>query len=137
MIFQSKTLSIGIDRRPDRVYEFICDPVNLPRWATAFCKSVDQSAGRWIVETPRGPVPIRFEERNRFGVLDHYVAPVPGVEVYIPMRVVANGSGSEVIFTLFRAPDMTDEAFAQDVMMVEQDLKTLQSVLERGGFPNA
>jgi hypothetical protein len=28
------------------------------------------------------------------------------------MRVIANGTGSEVIFTLFRHPDMTEEAFA-------------------------
>jgi hypothetical protein len=40
----------------------------------------------------------RFVKRNEFGVLDHYVNPAPGVEVYVPMRVLANGSGSEVIF---------------------------------------
>jgi hypothetical protein len=33
-----------------------------------------------------------------FGVLDHYVAPASEMEVYVPMRVQPNGSGSEVIF---------------------------------------
>lgn len=89
------------------------------------------------MQTPHGLVPIRFAEANRFGVLDHFVNPVPGVEVYVPMRVVANGSGSAVIFTMFRAPDVNDEKFAEDVAMVRQDLNTLKAVLESGNFPNA
>jgi hypothetical protein len=44
------------------------------------------------------------------------------------MRVVQNGvNGSEVIFTLFYA---TEEQFAQDMRMVEQDLKNLKSIIE-------
>jgi hypothetical protein len=65
-----------------------------------------------------------------FGVLDHYVAPAPEVEVYVPMRVQPNGSGSEVIFTLFWLPGMTGEQFVEGVGMVERDLKTLKDVLE-------
>lgn len=65
-----------------------------------------------------------------WGVLDHWVTPAPGVEVYVPMRVVANGEGSEVIFTLFQQPGMTDEQFAADARLVEQDLATLKKVLE-------
>lgn len=74
---------------------------------------------------------IRFAEKNDFGVLDHYVTPAQGVEVYVPMRVVPNGSGSEVIFTLFKTPEMSDKQFAEDAGMVERDLKTLKSVLEK------
>jgi hypothetical protein len=62
--------------------------------------------------------------------LDHYVTPAPELEVYVPMRVLPNGSGSEVFFTLFRSTDMSDEKFAEDVGMVERDLKTLKNVLE-------
>jgi hypothetical protein len=31
------------------------------------------------------------------------------------MRVIPNGEGSEVLFTLFQAPDMSDDAFAENV----------------------
>jgi hypothetical protein len=48
------------------------------------------------------------------------------------MRVVANGSGSEVLFTLFHSPGMSEEAFAADAGMVERDLRGLKSRLERG-----
>ena len=69
--------------------------------------------------------------KNDFGVLDHYVTTAQGVEIYVPMRVVPNGSGSEVMFTLFKTPDMSDKQFADDAGMVERDLKTLKSVMER------
>ena len=56
--------------------------------------------------------------------------PARGVEVFVPMRVVPNGNGSEVIFTLFQHSGMSDENFAKDQGMVEQDLATLKSVME-------
>jgi hypothetical protein len=46
------------------------------------------------------------------------------------MRVVANGSGSEVLFTLFQLPGMSEEAFVADAGMVERDLRGLKSRLE-------
>jgi len=51
-------------------------------------------------------------------VLDHYVAPPPEMEVYVPMRVQPNGSGNEVI--LFWLPGMTGEQFVEGVGMVER-----------------
>ena len=87
----------------------------------------------WIVETPQGPAKISMAEKNRFGVLDHFVKTSVGVEVFVPMRVVQNGQGSEVIFTLFQTADMSDEMFAQDLKMVEQDLNRLKSIVERNG----
>ncbi|MBI2460082.1 MAG: SRPBCC family protein [Candidatus Rokubacteria bacterium] len=130
-ILRSKTLSISIERPVGEVYGFVSNPENLPKWARGLGRSVRKSDADWIVDTPQGPMKVRFVERNDFGVLDHYVSPAPGVEVYAPMRVLANGSGSEVIFTLFRLPDMSDQKYAEDVGLVEQDLRTLKEILER------
>jgi hypothetical protein len=74
---------------------------------------------------------LRFVEHNDLGVLDHYVSPAPGVEAYVPMRVLPNGSGSEVLFTLFQLPGMSDEKYAEDAGLVTRDLQTLKRVLER------
>ncbi|MFC4766349.1 SRPBCC family protein [Effusibacillus consociatus] len=136
MVANSKTLGVSIECPPEKVYEFISDPENLPKWATAFCKSVTKSDGEWIVETPDGPMKIRFVERNKFGALDHYVSPMPGQEILNPMRVIPNGSGSEVIFTLFQLPGMSDDKYLEDAGLVERDLRTLKNVLE-GDFNNS
>ncbi len=129
---KSRTLGVSIARDPGRVCAFVANLENLPKWATTFCLSIERAGGAWIAQTPQGPVTIRIASRNELGVLDHYVSPSPGVEVYVPMRVVPSGSGSEVLFTLFRRPEMTDAQYAEDQRLVEQDLATLKRVLERG-----
>lgn len=129
-VLRSKTLSVSIERPPRDVYGFVANPQNLPRWATAFCRSVRQSKGEWILETSAGQMRIKFVGKNDFGVLDHSVTPEPGVEILNPMRVVPNGSGSEVLFTLFQLPSMSAGKYAEDVRMVERDLRTLKSILE-------
>jgi hypothetical protein len=130
-LLQSRTLSISIGCRSDKVYAFVSNPENLPRWAAGLCKSVRKSDAGWIVETTQGPMNLRFADDNDLGVLDHYVTPAPGVEVYAPIRFLPNGSGSEVLFTLFKLPGMSDEKFAEDAGLVARDLETLKRVLER------
>lgn len=130
-LLQSRTLSVSIDCPPHRVYAFVSNPENLPKWAAGLCKSVTKSDTGWIVETTQGPMNLRFVENNDLGVLDHYVSPAPGDEVYVPMRVLPNGSGSTVLFTLFRLPGMSDEKFTEDARLVTRDLETLKRVLER------
>lgn len=54
-----------------------------------------------------------------------------GQTVYNPMRVIADGSSSEVVFTLRRQPDVSDEEFARDADAVAADLSALKRVLEQ------
>ena len=73
---------------------------------------------------------MRFTPKNAFGVVDHYVKRSSGTEIYVPMRVIANGTGSELLFTLFREPEMSDERFSADLEFVKKDLNVLKAVLE-------
>jgi hypothetical protein len=84
----------------------------------------------WILDTADGPLGFRFVADNDFGVLDHIVTLAPGVDILNPMRVVANGEGSEVSFTLFELPGMTAKKLAEDATLVERDLRALKRVLE-------
>jgi hypothetical protein len=76
-------------------------------------------------------VRIRFTGRNAFGVMDHRVDSGTGPEVHVPMRVVPNGAGAEVLVTLFRRPGMSDEAFTADAAWVVRDLLALRALLTR------
>ena len=126
----SKTLTVSIDRPPDDVYAFVTNVQNLPRWATSFVRSVRQTPDGWIAETVEGPAGFEYVRGNEFGVLDHVVRPAPGVEIHVPMRVVRNGGGSEVIFTLIQFAGMPPEKFQGDISMVQRDLATLKRFLE-------
>jgi hypothetical protein len=127
---KSRTVSVVIKCPPGDVYGFVSDPRNLLRWATQFCRSVRPAGDAWVLDTPLGEVGFRFVERNSLGVLDHVVTLADGTQVLNPMRVVANGDDSEVLFTLFQPPATSDLQFLEDCSMVEKDLRTLKSVLE-------
>jgi len=132
----ARTLTIGIEQPPRLVYDFVRDAEQFPHWV-AFCKAIRKSADGWVMETDQGTLSLRFAEDNAFGVLDHWVTTPDGAVVYVPMRVVPNGSGSELVFTVFRAPGMSDEQLAADVALVERDLASLKRLLEaRGSSPS-
>jgi hypothetical protein len=131
-LLRSKTVSVSIDRPPARVYDFVANPENFSQWVTSFVRSVRRSGADWILETRDGPLGLRFVERNALGVLDHYVAVAPGIEILVPMRVVPNGDGSDVLLTLVETPGMSEAKFVEDTAMIERDLLTLKTVLEHG-----
>ena len=139
VIFASKmttpahTLSKSINRSASYVYGFIANPANLPQWAPGLCLSIQKTnkENTWLAQTANGPVSIRFAEQNKFGIIDHHVTLATGQEVYVPLRVIANNEGSEVIFTVFRLPGMNDEQFKNDVAAVQKDLDALKLLLEQ------
>src|SRR3990172_10629712 len=126
MTHEARHISVSIDRPPDEVYSFVSNPENLPKWATGLGGSIQKVNGEWIADAPMGKVKIKFAEENKFGVLDHEVVLESGVTINNPMRVIANGKGSELFFTLIRQPEVSDEKFAQDARWVEKDLKILK-----------
>jgi hypothetical protein len=127
---ESKQITEWITRRARDVYEYASDPANLPQWAPGLGSSVTNVDGQWYVETQSGRVGFAFVERNEYGVLDHTVTLPSGDVVYNPMRVVPHGDGSEVMFSLRRLPDTSDEDFARDAGLVQADLARLKQVLE-------
>jgi len=124
-------ISVSIRSSPEDVYAFASNIENLPRWASGLGGSIQNAGGEWIADGPMGPVKVRLAESNELGVLDHDVVLPSGTTVHNPMRVVPNGTGSEVTFTLFRQPEVPPEQFDRDAEWVEKDLRTLKDLLER------
>lgn len=131
-LLAARNISVSIARSHRDVYEFVVDPRNLGRWASGVGARVEQIDGQWVATTPEGPVTLRFVARNALGVLDHHVRLPSGVEIYVPIRVIPNGAGSELVLTLFRQPEMTDEKFEADAAWVGRDLEALKTLLEAG-----
>jgi hypothetical protein len=127
---EARTISIPIRREWRAVYEFARRPENFARWASGAAKSLRREGDDWVADGPDGRAILRFAERNDFGVLDHTVILASGAEIHVPLRVVPNGSGCEVMFTLFRQAGMTDDVFARDAAWVAKDLAALKALLE-------
>ena len=123
--------NFGINRPASEVYDFAADPLNLPRWASGLAgANVERDGEHWFTESPMGRVTITFAPRNDFGVLDHDVTLPSGEAVYNPLRVISDGEGCEVVFTIRQRPGMTDEDFRRDADAVARDLGRLKSLVE-------
>jgi len=129
-LFEVRQVSVSIRRSPRAVYEFVSNGEHLPRWASGLGRSVQASGSDWLADGPLGQIRIRFAAPNEFGVLDHDVQLPSGEIVHNPLRVVPNGAGSELTFTLFRLPGVDEAAFARDGATVESDLRRLKELLE-------
>jgi hypothetical protein len=130
-VLESQTLSVAVDVEWKDVYEAIWRPEDFPKWASGLSRSsLHKVDDVWVAEGPTGIVRIRFTEHNPFGVMDHYVDTGNGPVVYVPLRVIANGEGAEVLLTLFRQADMSEEQFLADAEWVRRDLRALKALLE-------
>jgi len=127
---ESRHLSVSIDRPAAEVYRYARDPAHLPAWAAGLAGSIRRERGEWVADSPMGPVLIRFVPVNEYGVLDHDVVLPTGESVTNPLRVLPDGAGSEVVFTLRRRPGMSEEEWTADIAAVTADLESLRRALE-------
>ena len=131
--FNSRHVSISINNSAEKVYEFTSDPENLPKWAAGVSGSIKNVNGEWIAESPMGMIKIKFADKNKFGILDHDVTLPSGETFYNPMRVFPNKGGSELIFTLYQRPGMSDRDFRKDEEQIKADLEKLKALVEKEG----
>lgn len=130
MTHPAQFISVAIARPPADIYAFVSNPENLPKWASGLSGSIRRVSGGWVADSPMGEVKIEFAEQNSLGVLDHRVTLESGVTVYNPLRVQPNGEGSEVVFTLYRRPGVSDQELREDAGRVRKDLDRLKVLLE-------
>lgn len=127
---KSRIVHISIERSWRDVYAFAAKPENMPLWASGLSSGLEPDGTDWITSGPLGNARVTFTPPNDFGVLDHLVTMESGLKVHNALRVVQNGDGAEVMFTLLKLPDMNDERFASDAEWVKKDLQALKTILE-------
>lgn len=128
-MLESRTISVTINRNWKDVYEAFWRPKDFQKWASGLSKSsLTKDGDTWKAEGPEGSIRIRFTEHNDLGVMDHYVIASKGSEIYVPLRIIQNGDGAEVLLTLFRQQDMSTDKFIADAEWVERDLLTLKAL---------
>jgi hypothetical protein len=128
--FTSRHLVESIDRDPSDVYAYVSDPRTLPAWASGLSTTIERVDGEWVAESDLGRVTVAFAPDNPYGVLDHVVTLPDGTAVTNPLRVVPNGDGCDIVFSLFQSPDGDLDSFESDAATVVRDLARLKVLLE-------
>jgi hypothetical protein len=126
----ARTVSVSIFRDARETYEYIRTTSHLTAWATGLGAVTGEIDDVVQIDTPNGPGTLKFAPPNDFGILDHTITLEGGVVTEVPMRVLPNGEGCEVMLTIFQPEDMTEREFSRDANWVKRDLETLRDALE-------
>lgn len=129
---ETATVTMTIDAPPERVIADLADPSSHLEWATEFFSGTaqDQGDGTWQMNVPRmgGPVLMRIGGDTKQGIIDMYLAPVGArFGPPIPVRVVPNGDGSDVLFTLARMPNQSDQEWSEGLESMKRELTNLKA----------
>ena len=130
MPWTSTTVTVAAHVPWRTAYAYARHPDNLPSWASGLSTGIAFEGGRWITQSPMGPVAVEMAAENTFGVLDHDVELPDGTRFHNPFRVVPAGDGCLFVFTVFQTEGVGAEAHAKDVAHVRQDLEALKGLLE-------
>ena len=130
-ISRSTIKSVDIAATPERVFAFLADPMNWPRYAVVNLRSVTKGEGGWHnALTKFGEGQIRIEAAEEHGIFDHvWKDPQATWKVY--SRVVPNGEGSTVMMTLFQPPVMTDAQFDAAMKEMDVEMAKLKELMEQ------
>jgi hypothetical protein len=129
---RSHTISLFIDYPYQATYRFLADPRNYGEWAAVDRRTYRPlDNGDWEGMTGIGGMRhFRFTPANAFGVLDHAVF-VPGeTPLWTPMRVTPNEEGTDLVYTFYQRPGMSDEVFASAIEWITTDFLALKALLE-------
>ena len=121
---RSRTISIAVEKKTGDAFDAI---LNIPPKMMPDAK-IDDS-GWWSFTGPHGKSMLKFNENKSFGILDHqYVDEESKWDV--PMRVVSNGDASEVVITLNKPDEITDEQFDQRMQELGEMFNSMKNIIE-------
>jgi hypothetical protein len=124
MINRAEHRSLGVAAAPAKVHAYLADASNLPSWAPAFASSVSPSGASWLVSRDGAEFAIDVLADQRSGTVDFVAAGDHARGLFA--RVLPNGSGSEVVFTLMFEPDAPEGVVAARTLTLETELAAVR-----------
>ena len=121
---RSRTISISVKKKTGDAFDAI---LQVPPKMMPDAKMNDD--GWWSFTGPHGKSKLKFNENKSLGILDHqYVDEESSWDV--PMRVVSNGDFSEVVITLNKPDEITDEQFDQRMTEIGEMFNSMKNIIE-------
>ncbi|MBC71850.1 MAG: hypothetical protein CMH47_06120 [Muricauda sp.] len=127
--------SININATPERVFDFVAEPTNLPKWALGFSEVDETSA---LMETPNGKMKIGLINiiNKEAGTIDSIMTMPDGSIGKAFSRVTENNDGKSAIYSfVLMAPPVPlaeiEGTLEMQKKQLAQELIHLKSILEK------
>jgi hypothetical protein len=123
-VSRSRTISITVKKKIGDAFDAI---LQIPPKLMPDAKMNDD--GWWFFTGPHGKSQLKFNENKPLGILNHqYVDEESSWNV--PMKVVSSGDFSEVVITLNKPDELTDDQFDQRVSEIGEMVVTMKNIIE-------
>ena len=127
----SVTESCVVGSPKTKVFDFLSNIENLPKWSTQFIQKVMLVDGKYKALTPVGEVFLRYETDRNTGVIDIYAGSTEKQMTCAFLRVVSfSENSSGVTFTFFQYPDVDDfiwQIFCEWIKIEVENIKKMFS----------
>ena len=121
---RSRTITITVEKKTGDAFDAI---LKIPPKMMPDAQLND--SGWWLFTGPYGKSMLKFNENKSLGILDHqYVDEESSWDV--PMRVISNGDVSEVLITLNKHDEITDEQFDLRVEEISAMFNSMKNIIE-------
>jgi hypothetical protein len=108
----ARTVTAVLPAPKERVFAYLSNIENLPRWATEFARELKVVDGRHKVVNGLGEFFFEIRADEETGIIDMFAGATAEELAVFPSRVVALPEGrSAYTFTMFQAPGQPDEQF--------------------------
>jgi hypothetical protein len=97
---KTRYFSVRIACDVEAVDRFVTDTSKLGRWAQGLRSAAWEPSRTAVGESSAGPIEVCFTDHVDLGICDLSIITPDGRGIECPMRVVRDGAGSEVVFTL-------------------------------------
>ena len=121
---RSRTITITVRKKTGDAFDAI---LQLPPKIMPDAKFHDD--GWWSFTGPHGKSKLKFNENKSLGILDHQYVDEESMW-NVPMRVVSNGDYSEILITLNKPDELTDEKFNKRVEELGELFNNMKQIIE-------
>ena len=127
----TNTVTAYFNAPRDKVFAYLADIENLPRWATGFCKELKKEGSDHKIVTPIGELYFSIDSDPKTGVVDMASGPDKETMAFWPVRVAAMpDGGSLLLFTALQMPGRPDEEFAADCRGLKEEFENIRQAVE-------
>lgn len=120
----SRTITIPIKRRTAEVFDAVLDS---PKKILSNAQKKDD--GWWSFLTNRGNARLKFNVNRELGELNPEIEE-DSVRWDVPMKIVNSGAYSEIVVTLFKPEQITEQEFVDRVREAEMYMNSMKQIIE-------
>jgi len=123
-VSRSRTITVTVKKKTGDAFDAI---LQLPSKMMPDAKV--NSDGWWYFTGPHGKSKLKFNENKSLGILDHQYVDEESVWD-IPMRVVSNGDYSEILITLNKPDELSDDQFNHRIEEIGDMVNHMKQIIE-------